>query len=390
MPLESTDLKRHWNNVWSSSYYASHRKRLERSQNKLNVLFDKGELKIYKGMKVLDAGCGDGSTLSLLRKQFDVESFGIDISDKALEKALLLSKQENLNIEFKKADVRSVPYPSNYFDLILSWGVIEHFDNYELAIDEFYRTLKPGGVLNLIQPNKLSFAPLQRIWLEITGKWESGPQIEFTGRFLKNMLLKKKFKDICYFSEPPFIDFKFTYYIDSVFNSFWKDWGHYLYILGTKKVSSGIDRTILLIKPDAFEENLIEDILSMVNSLDRVVILKKEIFRPDRKDIEFHHSKSFFSSVKETALREKIIDYWLSGPMIKVLIEGENVIDRIHDLVGLTDPSQSSKVTIRHLSDDSIESAEKENRAVRNLAHAPRSKEEAQRDISIWFKDLVI
>ena len=54
--------------------------------------------------------------------------------------------------------------------------------------------------------------------------------------------------------------------------------------------------------------------------------------------------------------------------MMRILIKGKNAIERIHDLVGNTDPRTSPIGTIRALSRDSVKQADQEGRAVRNLA----------------------
>lgn len=386
MSIESNKLSAIWDKVWKYSHYADHKIRIERAKKKIAILLKNG-LSLKSGMRVLDAGCGDGSMLFLLAKEFEILLVGIDVSEEAIKMAQSFSKKNEVTAEFKCADTRSIPFPSNYFDLVLSWGVIEHFNNYDLAIDEFYRVLKPQGTLNLIQPHGFSFGPMQRVWLQLLGRWESGFQIEFSGKFLKKMLAQKRFTNIEYFVMPPFPDMKFVYYADSIIHSFWKGWGHYLYLTASKHEYSVIQRTVVLIKPDAFADNLVDRIITMVESLDNVNILRKEMFKPTKKEVETHHNEDIFNSLGEPLLREKIVEYWLSGPMIKILIEGKNVIERVHDLVGNTDPRTSPASTIRSLSKDSVEQADQESRAVRNLAHAPRSEEEAKRDLSIWFKN---
>ncbi|MBI2278704.1 MAG: methyltransferase domain-containing protein [Candidatus Brennerbacteria bacterium] len=386
MSIESNELSAIWDKVWKESHYADHRLRIERAKNKISILLKKG-LSLKPGMRVLDAGCGDGSTLFLLEKEFGIFPVGIDVSEEAIKRARFFSEKNAVSSEFKRADTRSLPFPSNYFDLILSWGVIEHFNNYDLAIDEFHRILKPQGTLNLIQPHRFSFGPIQRVLLQLLGRWESGFQIEFSGKFLKKLLTQKGFTNIEYFVTPPFPDMKSVYYTDLILHTLWKGWGHYLYLTASKYEDNVLQKTVVLIKPDAFTSNLVDHIIKMIESLHNVNILRKEVFKPTKEEVEAHHNKDLFNSLGEPLLREKIVEYWLSGPMIKILIEGKDIIDRVHDLVGNTDPKTSPNSTIRSLSKDSVERADQENRAVRNLAHAPRSEEEAKRDLSIWFKN---
>lgn len=382
---KNDELANSWDKVWLGSNYGNHELRVQRSISKIETLIHR-DVKFFKGCKVLDAGCGDGTTLLLLKKRFGIEAFGIDVSKQALKRASNLAAQEGVEIQLLEADIRLIPYPSNFFDFILSWGVIEHFNNYGLAIEEFYRVLKHGGTLNLIQPNKLSFGGLQRKYLELTGKWESGGQIEFSGKFLEKLLIRKCFKNISYFAEPAFSDMRFVHYADLFINKLYKIWGHYLYVLASKNKESSVQRSIILIKPDAFQEGLVDEIFLRIQSIGDLSILKKEKFWATREKIEFHHSAHLFKTLGQSLLREKIIKYWLSGPMMRILVEGRDAIDRIHNLVGMTDPAKSPTNTLRYLSHDSLERADHEARAVRNLIHAPRSESEANRDISIWFE----
>lgn len=386
MSIESNELSAIWDKVWKYSHYADHNLRIARAKKKINVLLKNGLL-LKSGMKVLDAGCGDGSVLFLLAKEFEVLPFGIDVSKEVIKRARSFFQKNGIKSEIKHADTRSIPFPSNYFDLVLSWGVIEHFNNHDLAIDEFHRVLKPQGTLILIQPHRFSFGPLQRLWLQLLGRWKYGLQIEFSGKFLEKLLAQKGFTNIEYFVTPPFPDIKSVYIADSIMHKLWNGWGYYIYLIANKHKDSVIQRTVVLIKPDAFANNLVDHIIIMIESLGDVNILRKEVFKPTKEEVETHHNKDLFNSLGEPLLREKIVEYWLSGPMMKILIEGKNAIDRIHDLVGDTDPKTSPAGTIRSLSRDSIKQADQEGRAVRNLAHAPRSEEETKRDLSIWFNN---
>ena len=382
--IKSDPLSDNWDKVWLGSNYSNHSLRIQRSTIKIDILISHG-VKFLKGLKVLDAGCGDGTTLLLLKNKFDIDAFGVDISKNALKKAAGYAKEVGENIQLIEADTRVIPYSANFFDLILSWGVIEHFNNYEMAISEFSRLLKQRGTLNLIQPNKLSLGGLQRKYLELIGKWESGSQIEFSSAFLNKILIRNGFENIRYFAVPASSDMKFVYYTDLIISKLIKGWGHYLYVLADKRYDSSVQRTMVLIKPDAFENGLVNSILTRIESMPGVTILEREKFIATKKKVELHHSEHLFKSLGASFLRESLVKYWLSGLMLKVLIEGRDVIDRVHDLVGTTDPAKSPTNTIRAMSKDSLDMADQENRAVRNLIHAPRSSIEAARDIGIWF-----
>jgi ubiquinone/menaquinone biosynthesis C-methylase UbiE len=115
---------------------------------------------IKRGQLVLEAGCGYGSKCVLFSKYFNVNVVGIDIVLNPLETLMdYLSKNPhalNLKILLVNADVAKLPLRDGIFDVITSFGVIEHFRNESdviLALSEAYRVLKVGGHLIVIIPN---------------------------------------------------------------------------------------------------------------------------------------------------------------------------------------------------------------------------------------------
>lgn len=149
-------LSKEWNEFWSTKYSTINfemQYNLNSHQGKLT--FDL--LKEYrKGNKILEAGCGLGNWVFMFDKM-GFKSFGIDLSSSSLKTAKEYSKKNNLNSHFLLADVRKIPIKDNYFDLVVSYGVIEHFVNSKDAVKEFYRLLKPGGACLITTPNPFSF-----------------------------------------------------------------------------------------------------------------------------------------------------------------------------------------------------------------------------------------
>jgi ubiquinone/menaquinone biosynthesis C-methylase UbiE len=76
---------------------------------------------------------------------------------------MLAKAKENLEgVELKKGSATKIPYPDNYFDLVVSSEVIEHVPNTKKALKEMIRVTKPGGNLIIIDKNKFAFH--WRIW----------------------------------------------------------------------------------------------------------------------------------------------------------------------------------------------------------------------------------
>lgn len=100
--------------------------------------------------KVLDHGCGAGRhTIYLAEKGYS--TYGVDISQKGLEIAQQRLASKNLEADLKQGNIYELPYPKNYFDAIVSFGVLDHilFKNAKVAINEVCRVLKSNGLLYL-------------------------------------------------------------------------------------------------------------------------------------------------------------------------------------------------------------------------------------------------
>jgi len=81
-------------------------------------------------------------------------------------------------------------------------------------------------------------------------------------------------------------------------------------------------------------------------------------------------------------------DFLKSGPVLAIVFEGVNAVERVRSLVGHTVPSKAMAGTIRgDFSLDSALAANRRGRTIYNLIHASGSAEEAENEIKLWFKD---
>ena len=96
-----------------------------------------------KGKVVLDAGCGDGWYSALMQKS-GARVYGADYSGKAISFAKIILPE----VTFSEGSLLSLPYEDNFFDVVLSFQVLEHIEPTDLAqaISEVDRVLKPGGI----------------------------------------------------------------------------------------------------------------------------------------------------------------------------------------------------------------------------------------------------
>lgn len=103
-----------------------------------------------KGLRVLDAGCGTGLTLTWLDRYHPAQTVGIDLSWHALQFCHIRGKRM-----LSQASVLELPFSNDYFGLIVCNDVLQHLPGKgadHKALEELYRVLKPGGHL-LIRTN---------------------------------------------------------------------------------------------------------------------------------------------------------------------------------------------------------------------------------------------
>lgn len=157
--------------------------------------FIKRELKgLAKGSKILEAGCGFGPWVFWLAEQ-GYRAVGVDLAEKTIATAKNYSRRNRITgCDFIEADIRQLPIENNYFDLIFSFGVIEHFHYPESILTEFKRVLKPGGRIFLSMPNQYSFHTLTRPILKILGRWNIGYESSYSQKSLKKLLNNSGFE----------------------------------------------------------------------------------------------------------------------------------------------------------------------------------------------------
>jgi ubiquinone/menaquinone biosynthesis C-methylase UbiE len=97
---------------------------------------------------VLDAGCGQGKSLRALIEHFEPDVvIGIDADQRALERARKEASQEQTRVDLRCRDLASLGVPDASVDLLFCHQTFHHLVHQEAALAEFYRVLKPGGVL---------------------------------------------------------------------------------------------------------------------------------------------------------------------------------------------------------------------------------------------------
>lgn len=102
-----------------------------------------------QGMRILDAGCGSGNMAREIAKAFpSCTVVGVDLRDKYIDYASRRAQADGLkSLTFQAADVRSLPFPDESFDIIWTKYLLQWVAEPTRAMSEFARILKPGGIL---------------------------------------------------------------------------------------------------------------------------------------------------------------------------------------------------------------------------------------------------
>jgi nucleoside-diphosphate kinase len=134
------------------------------------------------------------------------------------------------------------------------------------------------------------------------------------------------------------------------------------------------ERTLILIKPDGVRRGLIGDVLSRVERKGLQVVAM-DLRTMDTETAETHYaehvSKPFFGS---------LVEFITSGPLVALVAEGPRAVEAFRALAGATDPVKAAAGTIR--GDYALEVQD-------NIVHGSDSPDSAEREIKIFFPDLV-
>ena len=118
-----------------------------------------------RGVKVLEVACGRGGFIRHLATA-GAHAYGMDFSFAAVSfaKAKTLDANPQLSAGLVQGDAHSLPFPDNFFDLVISCETIEHLPSPEKAVREFYRVACRGARLLLTTPNYLNLMGLYEIY----------------------------------------------------------------------------------------------------------------------------------------------------------------------------------------------------------------------------------
>jgi nucleoside-diphosphate kinase len=132
------------------------------------------------------------------------------------------------------------------------------------------------------------------------------------------------------------------------------------------------ERTLILIKPDGVFRGLIGEIISRIErrGLKIIGIKMVKLSREKAEELYYmHRNKPFF---------EDLISHITSGPIVAIVVEGNNAIIKVRNMIGATSPQNALPGTIR--GDYGLD-------VTRNVVHASDSVENSEREINLFFED---
>ena len=134
-----------------------------------------------------------------------------------------------------------------------------------------------------------------------------------------------------------------------------------------------MDRTLILVKPDAFARGLTGEIIARFERKGlKIVALQHMTLTEDTAKEHYaeHDGKPFFG---------ELVEFITSGPLVALVLEGHEAVKAARQLIGATNPLEANTGSIR--GDYAVLVGE-------NMVHGSDSPESAEREIGIWFPEL--
>jgi nucleoside-diphosphate kinase len=141
-----------------------------------------------------------------------------------------------------------------------------------------------------------------------------------------------------------------------------------------------IERTLVLLKPDAVQRGYMGEIITRFEKVGFKVVGMKMVW----VDKEF--SRKHYAEHTEKPFYKGLEDVITMGPVVAMVIEGVEVIATVRKMVGATEPKSSAPGTIRgDYAHVSYGYADQKKMGIKNLIHASANVEDAAKEVPLWF-----
>jgi nucleoside-diphosphate kinase len=132
-----------------------------------------------------------------------------------------------------------------------------------------------------------------------------------------------------------------------------------------------LENTLLVIKPDAVKRKLVGEIIGILeNEFDIIGIKLTRLNKQQAEDFyAIHKEKEFYSD---------LVEFMTSGPVVAILLQGDEIQKRLRTFIGITDPSKAEKGTIRAKYGSSVQ---------HNAVHASNPMENPEQELKFYFPE---
>lgn len=131
-----------------------------------------------------------------------------------------------------------------------------------------------------------------------------------------------------------------------------------------------MSRTLLIVKPDVVERNMIGHVISRLEKAGFTIVEMRMLSLSEKQ------ARSFYAVHEGKPFLNGLVKYMTSGPVVPMVLEKENAVENLRTLIGATDPTKAAPGTIRQEIALSI---------VKNSVHASDSDDNATKEISHFF-----
>jgi nucleoside-diphosphate kinase len=146
-----------------------------------------------------------------------------------------------------------------------------------------------------------------------------------------------------------------------------------------------IERTLVLLKPDALDRGIVGEIIQRFERVGANIVGLKLLV--SEKDTAMQHYTDDLAKRRGEEIRNKMIEMLTSGPIVAICLEGVEIIEVTRKMVGATEPKAAAPGTIRgDYAHVSYKHADDKGIAVFNLIHASDAPETAEAEVGVWFK----
>ena len=153
-------------------------------------------------------------------------------------------------------------------------------------------------------------------------------------------------------------------------------------------MSSTIERTLILLKPDAVQRGVTGEIITRFERVGLKIIGIKMVAPSKEHYHEHYESISKMITRRGQAAFDATLEAMMAGPVIAVVLEGIDAVALVRKMVGTTEPKEASPGTIRgDYAHVSFAHAGAGSGKVFNLIHASGDTDEAKQEVAHWFKD---